>query len=93
MTSIFKNRVKSQKSYKARIWYHIDDIMNELPQTVLRTAFRKPEIGEKIPGGLSYNYQDACDTSDFEMCIISFRIKIIVDYNEPITAPGTDTGE
>lgn len=73
---MFTNKAKEKKTYKAGKWYSVDDLALFLPGAVMANMFRKPTEGERTPDGFSSG-----DLSDWDMCIQSFSITIICEYN------------
>lgn len=73
---MFNNKVKEKKIYKNGKWYSIEDLGAFLPGAIIANMFRRPEEGEKTPDGFSSG-----DDSDYDMCIQSFSITIICEYN------------
>jgi len=73
---MFNNKVKEKKIYKKGKWYSVDELGIFLPGAVMANMFRKPVEGEKTPDGFSGG-----DFSDWDMCIQSFSITIICEYD------------
>jgi hypothetical protein len=79
----YSNKRKKRSVFTAGKFYHTDTLDQELTGNVIRSMFRKPLIGEKLPDGVLCKTDMQSDCSDYNMCIASFAITISILFNNP----------
>lgn len=79
--SKYRKTSNAKYEFKEGKWYSIDDLYEKLPAPVIRNMFRKPEMGETPPGRSKYGTEIDLDLSEWEMCLHSFAIRIVCNYN------------